>query len=100
MAKAIPWTIVDKFRQFCRKTLADDDGGYFTLEDFDEFSQQDEQGRALWEFHAANYDPPESYDIYALFASVTEYEIEVHGHDEFWIMPRTFNDLDAVPYGC
>lgn len=88
MAKPITQQQIDDFRAFCKKTLADDDSGYFTIGDFEEFEEETEDGEPLWEFHAANYDPPETHDILELFTSVSdEFQIEQHGYDEFYVVP-------------
>ena len=86
MAKPITQQQIDDFRAFCKETLAEDDSGYFSH--YDEFDKETEDGDPLWEFHATNYDPPETHDIFELFTSVDdEFQIEQHGYDEFYVVP-------------
>jgi hypothetical protein len=87
MAKPIPQERKDEFLAFCRERYEDEDIlGAFSLECLDFIRDEDEEGNELWEFHAANYQPETSHDIYELFESVQpEFVIETHGHDDFYV---------------
>jgi hypothetical protein len=86
MSKPIPTETVVAFREFCKETL-ENHQGYFTLGDFEPLEECGSDGEPLWEFHAKGHTP-DSYDIFELFRSLDEYEIEIHGHDEFYVARR------------
>jgi hypothetical protein len=73
----------DAFRAECAEALRDGDG-------YGPFNEERPDGTPLWEFHAANYNPESSHDIYELFQSVNdEYVIEEHGYGKFYVVPKT-----------
>jgi hypothetical protein len=104
MGKTISDETKEEFREFCRKRVADAqeeaqeeglseadvaaEGGVFGTDDFAPFTETDEDEEPLWEFHASNYNPDTTHDIYELFESVNdEFLIEQHGYDDFVIVP-------------
>jgi hypothetical protein len=88
MAKPITPEIIEEFRSFCEERIGDEQSGYFCLCHFDPFEDETEDGDPLWEFHASNHDPDDTYDIYELFHSLEEYAIEQHGYNEFYVVPK------------
>lgn len=90
MSKSITPEQTEEFRQFCTNSLEDEENGdaaYFTIESYDAFSEEDEEGDPMWEFGAKNYDP-KNHDFYDLFASVPEFVFEEEGHGSFYISRR------------
>jgi hypothetical protein len=59
-----------------------------TLQHYSPFYEETEDGDLLWEFHASNYDPDDTYDFYELFGSLEEFSIEQHGYDRFYVVPK------------
>ncbi len=85
MAKPIPEAIKQEFLAFVRERHAD--GGEFSLQCFERFEEEDEDGNPLWEFHARNHDPDDTHDIFELLGSVQPaFTIEQHGYDDFVIV--------------
>jgi hypothetical protein len=90
MAKPLTEEQIRDFELFCEETLMnEDDPGYFCLSQYEPFEEMcEDDSQPLFEFHAANHDPAYSHDLYELFASMKRFEVEVHGHDEFWVVPK------------
>lgn len=87
MGLPIPASVIKAFRRFCANTLRrKHEPGYFNLTHFPEFDRRQPNHHPLWEFHAANYNPDDTYDILELFESVSDqYTVEQHQYDEFWV---------------
>lgn len=94
MAKTISDETKKAFLEFCEGRLGDGEdgtGGAFTTSEFEPFNETRENGEPLWEFHASNYTPDHSFDIYELLASASESSggklaVEIHGYDEFYVV--------------
>lgn len=94
MSKPITEEQTKAFREYCAsevlEAMEEENGvAYFTIESYDPFEETLEDGEPLWEFHASNYEPDTSHDIYELFRSVSdEFEIEEEGYGSFFISRR------------
>jgi len=84
MTKPITQEQITDFAAFAETRLEGGyEQGYFNLTLHDEFDQTDEDGESLWGF-----DEEGKYDIFELFQSLEKHDVEIHGHDEFWLVPK------------
>jgi hypothetical protein len=99
MGKPITQAQKNEFRRFCRDLQqGEDNSGYFTIEDYEPFQADERRNGPLWEFHASNYNPSTSHDIFELFESVKdEFTIEQHQYDEFYAIPVKKRQHKAKP---
>lgn len=80
----IPKELIDEFRATCADRCAEDGFGYVGSDDMPTTTADGTE--VEWEYHAANYNPDDSLDIYAMFEAVgDEYEFEEVGWDSFCV---------------